>query len=686
MADRVGQQLGNYRLVRLLGQGGFADVYLGEHLYLSSQAAIKVMHTHLAAEEWQSFRKEARLIAGLIHPHIVRLLDFDVAEGVPFLVMQYAPNGTLRQRHTRGNPLAPAVILPYVRQVASALLYVHERRLVHRDIKPENLLIGSENEILLSDFGVAIIAQSSRQQSMQNVGGTVAYMAPEQIQSRPGPASDQYALGVVVYEWLTGERPFDGSFAELASKQVLVPPPALHSRMPTISPEVEAVVLRVLAKDPQERFPSVQAFAQALEEAANADGGATLIARRSYSLHRPLASTSLHLEETSFTTQVLVSARLSSPSAPTAPAASPPLPARRVSRRAVLAAGLTGLALAGGGLTWLALDHQRVTPPLVRHPTATPPPGATPTPIPVGTTLFIYRGHTDAVYTVAWSPDGTQIASGGRDGLARLWDAATGADVFIYRGHTRSVNAVAWSPHGGSFIASGSNDNTVQIWEAGTGRLQQRYSGHSNYVGTLVWSPDGTLIASGSNDTTVQVWEAKTGTLLYTYRGHSAPVKSVDWSPDGMSIASASLDTTVQVWRASDGTPLYRYDGHQQEEVWAVAWSPDGKQIASGGHDGTVQIWQPLAETEVRISPHHTDGVNTLAWSPNGRYVASGSGNTKYPKKSQDTTVQIWDLLDSVIYSYTGHHSVVEAVAWSPDSTRIVSASDDHTARVWVAV
>jgi serine/threonine protein kinase len=104
MADRVGQQLGNYRLIRLLGQGGFANVYLGHHLHLDSQAAIKIMHTHLAQEEWESFRKEARIVAALEHPHIVRLLDFDVEEGTPFLVMSYAPDGTLRRRHSQDYP------------------------------------------------------------------------------------------------------------------------------------------------------------------------------------------------------------------------------------------------------------------------------------------------------------------------------------------------------------------------------------------------------------------------------------------------------------------------------------------------------------------------------------------------------------------------------------------------------
>jgi WD40 repeat protein/serine/threonine protein kinase len=697
MADRVGQQLGKYRLVRLLGQGGFADVYLGEHLHLNSQAAIKVMHTHLAQEDWESFRREARLIAGLVHPHIVRLLDFDVEDGVPFLVMQFAPNGTLRRRHARGNPLAPEIILPYVQQVASALQYVHERRLVHRDIKPENLLIGAENEILLSDFGVAIMAQSSRQQSIENVGGTLAYMAPEQIQRYPIPASDQYALGVVVYEWLTGARPFEGSVAELASKHLMIPPPPLRERAPTISPAVEAVALRALAKDPQERFPSVLAFARALEEAVSPDQATTLLAQRSAPLlprhpngWSPSLASGATLHEQSFTTQVLVSSRL--PTFPETPASSdmPTTPAQgSISRRKALVAGLAGLVALGGGAALLALDYQRAMSSAQRAPT--PRPGPSPTPVPIGTTFLVYRGHTAAVYSVDWSPDGKQIVSGGRDGLAKVWNAATGANLLTYLGHAPNpVNAVAWSPDG-SLIASASNDATVQVWDARTGKVVVAYRGHTDFVATLAWSPDGKRIVSAGGDPytngdhTVHIWEVSTGKPLLMYSGHTQEVHQVAWSPDGTRIASASADTTVQVWNVSDGAPVFAYPNHH-EEVWGVAWSPDGTRLASGGHDGTVQVWSPVQGSVITVNPHHADWVNTVAWSPDGRFVASGSGNTSHQVDSRDTSVQVWTVENGETYSYTGHTDVVEAVAWSPDGKRIVSASDDATVRVWEAV
>jgi serine/threonine protein kinase len=288
-ASRDGQRLGNYRLVRLLGQGGFAEVYLAEHIHLNTQAAVKLLSTHLANEGVEGFRHEARMIAGLVDPHIVRILDFGVENNVPYLVMDYAPNGTLRQRHPKGARLPLLLVVSYVQQIARALQYAHDQRLIHRDVKPENMLVGRNQEILLSDFGIALIAQSSQYQRTQNIAGTLAYMAPEQIQAHPRPASDQYALGIVVYEWLGGQRPFQGTMTEIAIKHATATPPPLRLFAPDLPPVVEQVVLTALQKDPHSRFPSTLAFAQALEQASN---------QRSQAYGSNLASTVSHERST----------------------------------------------------------------------------------------------------------------------------------------------------------------------------------------------------------------------------------------------------------------------------------------------------------------------------------------------------------------------------------------------------
>jgi serine/threonine protein kinase/DNA-binding CsgD family transcriptional regulator len=268
MADRVGQHVGNYRLVALLGQGGFAEVYLGQHVRLNLQVAIKVLHTHLTEQEVEHFQQEAETIAQLQHPAIVRILDYDVQDGVPFLVMDYVPGGSLRRRYPKGTVVPLPQILSSVKQVAAGLYYAHERKFIHRDVKPENILVGRQEEVLLSDFGLAALAHSSASLSTQEAIGTLPYMAPEQIEGHPRAASDQYALGIVVYEWLCGSRPFEGSATEVMMQQLTMPPPPLHEQVATIPLGIEQVVLRALAKEPKERFASVQDFAEALEQAS----------------------------------------------------------------------------------------------------------------------------------------------------------------------------------------------------------------------------------------------------------------------------------------------------------------------------------------------------------------------------------------------------------------------------------
>src|SRR5579859_866982 len=367
MADRVGQQLGNYQLMRLLGSGGFADVYLGEHIHLGTQAAIKVLTTRLTNEDVEGFRTEARTIARLKHPQIVRVLEFGVENGTPFLVMDYAPNGTLRSLHPKGSQLPVALIVPYVKQTSDALQYAHEQKLIHRDIKPENMLLGDRSEVLLSDFGIATVAQSSRYQGTQEVAGTVAYMAPEQVQGHPRPASDQYSLGIVVYEWLTGERPFHGSFSEIATQHVLAPPPPLREKVPTLSLLVEQVVMTALAKDPKERFASIQAFATALEQAI---GGVA-------SVH--YAPTQVMGFSASAATVVVPQDRL--------PAGAPSLPTASIQPRVVVAPSYGS----AGSAPFLPPQLQVVNAGYR------------------GTTLLTYRGHTNGIDALAWSPDGTRI-------------------------------------------------------------------------------------------------------------------------------------------------------------------------------------------------------------------------------------------------------------------------------------
>lgn len=282
MQDRVGQQFGNYRLIRRIGQGGSAEVYLAENILLRNlRYAIKVMTgTSLSKDKQGEFLYEARTIADLQHlnTHIVQIYDVgiqtsfeDEERGIPYLVMEYASQGTLRSLYHHNKPVPLERIVFYAKQVAEALQCAHDQTppIVHRDIKPENMLLRNLDHVLLSDFGIAITGQTSPLAATKDpeIFGTAAYIAPEQLSGHTRRASDQYSLAIVVYEWLCGSRPFDGTDREICFKQLKMEPPPLYPAYPHITGEIQAVVMRALKKNPEERYPTVLAFVQALEEA-----------------------------------------------------------------------------------------------------------------------------------------------------------------------------------------------------------------------------------------------------------------------------------------------------------------------------------------------------------------------------------------------------------------------------------
>jgi len=690
MADLVGQQLGKYRLTALLGEGGFAQVYLGEHVYLKSLAAIKVLHTLLAQRDRQTFLSEARLIASLDHPNIVRVLDFDVAQDTPFLVMQFAPNGTLRQRHAPGIPLLPDTILPYVRQVAAALQYAHDRRLVHRDVKPDNLLLGKQNEALLSDFGIAIVAQTAQQQHPDRLSGTVAYMAPEQLERHPLPASDQYALAVVIYEWLSGQLPFTGgTFLEVAYKQAKTPPPPLRQLVPALSAEIVSVVMTALEKDPQRRFGSLRAFANAFEQACRpaAPSQRTTQAdplKTAPTLLTPFAAPAPNsptppvgpITPQTYSTQV--TPLYSGPVFP--PPDFTSKPPRRYTRRGVLVA-LAGLTAAGAGVAVLAATHPFAAT-LSGAPPTTPMPSPTPTPIPLGTTRYVYTGHPNSVLTAEWSPDGKRIASGAADRTVQVWDALTGDHVLSYQGHTNTITDLSWSPDGKQ-IASSSADDTVQVWDAANGVLVHTYHGHAGLgINAVSWAPDGRHLAFGGYDGIIEVWDVVSGTQpLMTYRGHKAQIVALAWSPDGTLIASGGgdrppnpIDNSVQVWEALTGIQMGVYTGHH-DVIMGISWAPDGRRIVSASADATAQVWNVVTAALVFLYTGHNDYVFSVSWSPDAKRIASAS---------QDKTVQVWDATNGMRpFTYGKHTRAVWTVRWSPDDNLLVSAGADGGVRVW---
>jgi WD40 repeat protein len=677
----IGQQVGDYLLLRELGRGGFGDVYLAEQIHDRTQVAIKLLiHLMGKTNELNAFTKfiqEARMIH-LKHPNIVSLQDFGISrEGFPFLVMEYVSGGTLRERHPKGTRVPLLMVIGYVRQIATALQYIHDHRLVHCDIKPENMLMSSDGRVLLSDFSIVTVAHSTRSLILdQEIGGSLPYMAPERFQGKSLRESDQYSLGVVAYEWLCGLRPYDGlvAFVRQQGKQTL---PSLIEQVPSLDRAVEQVVFRALEDDPRNRFATVQEFADALEKVAQM----TLL---KYPHQGSVPEALMNASGCSEGGNILVAPSFgAAPKHPVSlpdtqpPAAIPqPRATRGISRR-VVAGGLAlaAITLGGGSVAWFMASQGQNLPP-ARTRTAEPARSNTPTPVALGHVLFVYRKHGGLVNTVAWSPDGHFIASGADDATVQVWNPGDGNTILIYRGHKQLVETVAWSLDG-QRIASGGFDNTVQVWNAANGKRIYTYQGHTNYVATVAWSPDSMRIASGSYDNSVRVWDAADGRHVITYQGHTSFVHTVAWSPDGKYIASASFDNTVQVWDAATGVTILTYQGHASLAANAVAWSPDGKRVASGGNDMTVQVWDSADGHTTYTYRGHKGVVDAVAWSPNGRRIASGG---------DDNTVQVWDSANGQQYfTYRQHTKEVRAVAWSPNGRIIASGSIDKTVQIWGA-
>lgn len=634
MANRVGQQFGNYRLIRMLGDGAFAEVYLSEHIHLGTQAAIKVLHAQLSSQDEQKFREEARTIARLIHPHIVRVLEFGIERKIPYLVMDYAPNGTLLDRHPRGTSVPLPIVVTYVKQIAEALQYAHDAKLVHRDVKPENLLIGYRNEILLSDFGIAVAAHSTKSQVLQDKIGTIPYMAPEQIKGYPSPATDQYALGIIVYEWLAGTPPFVGADHEIVVKHLQMAPPSLRANIPALSPLVEQVIFKALEKDSAKRFAKVQAFAAALEQAS-----------KSFLVLPPTQPVQLNQSPVASTPPtVLIS--------PTVPAVSP-LPPTPTKRAGTLICKRDGLYQS---IAW-SLDGKYIA-------TAA---GKRVIIWDAGTAQDISRfSHASDVTQVAWSFDGNWLASAGNDQTIQIHVPGTGNHEFTYAGHFGAIEQIAWKPDS-RLIASVSNDQKAHVWDLLTGYALSIYQGR--WVG---WSPDGTRLAISTN-TGIQILDTANWSIVITIGERVTYTQKIVWSSTTNLIASSGYSdqarkNLVQIWDVTTGRSIFKSDGSN------MAWSPNGTYAAIWGlTTPVVQICEVKTGNVIYSYPGHQNIVNSVVWSPNGMRIASCSN---------DGTVQVWNAVNGTyVYIYRGHTGIVTDVLYSPDGTQIASVHKEEARR-----
>jgi WD40 repeat protein/3',5'-cyclic AMP phosphodiesterase CpdA len=290
-----------------------------------------------------------------------------------------------------------------------------------------------------------------------------------------------------------------------------------------------------------------------------------------------------------------------------------------------------------------------------------------------GRPLRILQGHTDSVWGVAFSPDGTLLATASGDRTARLWDVATGTARSILHGHTGKIWGLAFSPDG-TLLATASGDRTARLWDVATGTARATLQGHADELNGVAFSPDGTLLATASDDNTACLWDLATGAIRITLRGHTERVRDVEFSPDGTLLATASDDETARLWDLTNGTPRTTLQGHT-ERVWDVEFSPDGSLLATASDDGTARLWDLATGTPRTTLQSHTLWVRGVAFSTDGTLLATASDNN---------TARLWDLpTGTARTTLQSHTDKLRGIAFSRDGTMLATASGDRTARLW---
>jgi serine/threonine protein kinase/tetratricopeptide (TPR) repeat protein len=288
-------------------------------------------------------------------------------------------------------------------------------------------------------------------------------------------------------------------------------------------------------------------------------------------------------------------------------------------------------------------------------------------------------GHTDNIHAVAFSPDGSLLATGSWDTTIGLWRVRDGELLRQFSGHEKYVSSVAFSPDGQT-LASASADRTVRLWRVSDGELLHTLTGHEGYVSSVAFSPDGHMIVSGSWDTNIGLWRVGDGELLRVLRGHRDVIESVAFSPDGRLIASGSWDTTIGIWQVSSGELLRVLRGHD-DHVSSVAFSPDGHLLASGSWDETSRLWNVREGTHQRTFVGHRDEIRSVALSSDGQTLASASGGL-----DNDSTVRLWDTAEGTPrQTLSGHQGWIYSVAFSPDGRTLAAGSFDDTVTLWQA-
>jgi WD40 repeat protein/tRNA A-37 threonylcarbamoyl transferase component Bud32 len=682
-----GRRVGDYELLEPIGYGGMGIIYKARQIHLQRLVALKMIRPDRLASpaDVLRFRSEAEAAASLDHPNIAPIYEVGEHEGEHYFSMKLIEGGSLAEHLPRLAADLPTGV-GLLMTVACAVHYAHQRGVLHRDLKPANILLDAEDRPHVTDFGLAKrLGLKSGEASLTQQGmivGTPSYMAPEQAasQSVVSTAADVYSLGAILYELLTGRPPFRAStpldtLVQLREEEPIAPR-RLNRR---VDCELETICLKCLHKESRQRYPSAEALADDLKRWLR---GEPILARPVGRCRRAIKWARRR----------------------------PGLAAMSVLLGFVSLAGIAGViwqwreAVAGyqQASQFAKAEHETAYARTIGQSYAEWFAGnADPDRLlnecdaeSCGwewhylRRLFRIRqlgtlyGHADSVLAVAFSNDGSRIASSSADGVVKVWDRHSQREMHTLRGHTAAVKIVAFSPDGRR-LASGGDDGYVRVWDVDRGENVLKWCGHAAGVTGLAFDPDGNRLAStGKGDSSLgelKLWDAGKGAALATKTWHTA-LAAVAFSPDARRLVTAGHDplsgANVVAWDVATLDPIGGFKAQNKQIVqWtSIAFSADGQWVAAGSPAGLVEVWNGESAQEFP-SPTQASVSGVAFSSRDGRIIAAATA---------DNTVRGWFTKSGLsAFTLRGHRGGVTTVACSSDGGCLASGSLDRTVKLW---
>lgn len=585
--DAIPEKFGRYTIESCLGSGAMGAVFRAYDSKLDRHVAIKVPRVRLEAgsDAWDRFEREAQAAARLRHPNICAVHDVGEHEGLHYIAMAYVQGETLEERLKENGPLPIEEATSIVRKLADALASAHVQGVVHRDLKPANVMIDANGEPVITDFGLAVQYERPETRITQHgtIVGTPAYMAPEQIEGDPenhGPAVDVYALGIILYECLTGGVPFRGTITAVVSQAIGRQPEPPSSLRPEVDPHLDSACLRMLAKAPDDRFQSMDEVRAALD--VN------------------------------------------------------PLPIASTMRNSwIIAATLTSLCVAGLGIGYLTFGEQSA-----KNSDSGPAdiPQQQPSNNVIATAerpqlIRRFEGKHKRVWCVAISPDGSLAASGsGRevpwkegltDGIV-IWDFKTGDVLKRLPFNKANVRDIAFSPNGKRLLAARRQIGSLELWDVESGQSIRKF-GESGGASVVFFNERFVVENTGR---IVRVWDVEVGQLVASFP-QSEGVAAIAVHPATRKLAIGLGPGVVRVLDLDDGSELHRFSvpplkgkhASMKPVPKGLAFSPDGSRIAAGFFLSGTRCWEIGSGKKVYESKHYADAI---AWMLNGRHFVAG--------------------------------------------------------------